>query len=391
MTQPTVNLSNAVNLANAVHVEGAVSAVRSALAGRTVTDVEVLAHVPDERLVFRCSAGGTRVLVRCVERDAAHRQFRYLEALSSARCSVLRVPGPIAIAPLHDGDPVRTADPLDAGGHSSAGRPSSDDIGRAIDGAGEHGPAFAVLVLEHLDGTACTQLVGAGAGTHRAGLAAMTLAGRALAELHAIDLTGDPAAEHPLDTTGLPSLPGLLDVLEVANARENLRDLVRPRPDVLAAAVPGRADLIERAVRHVLSASTVALADSSDGSGRVAVLHRDVHLRQMFVRDDRLGLVDWDLAAIGDPAFDVAYLTTHLATHVDRPDELIRAVLDGYGDDSMTPERLAPYRSFNLLRRACRRFRLRDAGWEAELQRMLSMLADTLDEAGVSGSPGAAA
>ena len=39
-----------------------------------------------------------------------------------------------------------------------------------------------------------------------------------------------------------------------------------------------------------------------------------------------------------------------------------------------TTAALHPYRCFNLLRRACRRFRVRDAGWPAELERMMRLL-----------------
>ncbi len=314
-------------------IEPVLAAARSALRNRPLDDVVVLAHVSGERLVLRCRAGGTRVLVRCVERDLAHRQYRYLEALSSARGGVLRVPAPIAIAPV------------------AAAESGTPGDGRT--------PAWAVLVLEYVEGTACPQLVEhhlASRTDHRA-REAMTLAGRALAELHAIDPVRTPA-------------------LEVAGTEAHLADLVRPAPATLADAMPAWSGVIERALRHVRSASA--------GGATNAVVHRDVHLRQMFVQNGRMGLVDWDLAALGDPAFDVAYLTTHLETHLERSEELIRAVIEGYDDPAMTPERLAPWRSFNLLRRACRRFRLRDAGWEAELERMLSMLADGLDEAEVA-------
>lgn len=313
-------------------IEAALTALRThatGASGRSTagapTDVEVLADVPGERLVLRCRLGRSRIVVRCVADDVATHQFRYLEALSSARSGVLRVPAPLALVPLATADTPRP---------------------------------MAALVLEHLDGIRCTDLVPAATATTRVAVDTMELAGRALAELHAIDPSGVPG-------------------LTLADTGDHLADLVRPFPDRLAAAVPDRGDVIERALHHVRTADAAAARHSA------VVLHRDVHLRQLIRDGDHLGLVDWDLAARGDAAFDVAYLLTHLDTHVDDAAPLCRAVLRGYGDPSMTAERLAPYRSFNLLRRACRRYRLRDLGWEAEMERMLRELARSLDAAGV--------
>jgi aminoglycoside phosphotransferase (APT) family kinase protein len=320
--------------AAAADVDAVITAVRRAMGARSVTEAAVLADVPGGRFVLRCCVDGTTVVVRCLPSEAATQQFRYLEALSSARSGVLRVPAPLAsVAPVEDL------------------------------GSGSASTGMSALVLEHLDGSACTRLV-ARHGATPAGVATMHLAGRALAELHAIDPAGVPALRH-------------------ADAGDHLADLVRPFPDRLASAVPAWGAVIERALHHVRSVDRQPHDHRSSDHGRSAVLHRDVHLRQLFRHDGRMGLIDWDLAAVGDPAFDVAYLLTHLDTHVVAAGELIAAVLDGYGDASMTAERLAPYRSFNLLRRACRRFRLRDEGWEPEMHRMLQELSSTLDVAGV--------
>lgn len=50
------------------------------------------------------------------------------------------------------------------------------------------------------------------------------------------------------------------------------------------------------------------------GASQAVPLHRDFHLRQLFDDGKFVTVVDWDLSAQGDPAFDVAYLTT-CATH----------------------------------------------------------------------------
>ena len=52
----------------------------------------------------------------------------------------------------------------------------------------------------------------------------------------------------------------------------------------------------------------------------------------------------------------------------------ISAFCAGYGAGGGIRERVPVYEQFNYLRRACRRFRLRDAGWEAEMTAMLARL-----------------
>lgn len=208
-----------------------------------------------------------------------------------------------------------------------------------------------VLVLEHLAGSAYRRIV-APTGATPSAVHAMRLAGRALAELHGID---------PADVDGLP----------VTSMRDHIAQLVRPHPSEFASLFPCYAPLVDEAMSRIESMPAASV--------RRAVLHRDVHLRQMFRVDGRVGLIDWDLMAVGDPAFDVGYLVTHLVTHVERPDDLVDAVLTGYGDPLMTPDRLEPYRWFNLIRRACRRARLGDADWLAEIDRMMAMLRDELE------------
>ncbi len=205
-------------------------------------------------------------------------------------------------------------------------------------------------------------------------------AGAALAEVHRLV---------PEPDTGLVA----------TTAPDHVAQLIDPGRTPLAACVPHRAPLIAAALDRIESGDRAWRRH-----GHPAVIHRDFHLRQLVPVGDRMGIVDWDLAAIGDPAFDLAYLLTYLETHRPDPSGPIHdgpdphspdaaAFLDGYGRGEQgaallaepdLAERLHSYRIFNLLRRASRRQRLGDAGWVAERDRMLDLMEEALGEGSVT-------
>lgn len=209
-------------------------------------------------------------------------------------------------------------------------------------------PAQGVVAMTALEGTPYPDIA-----TFSVLEPALCRAGAATAELHHTRLSSVP-----LRPTGLT---------------DHLTDLVRPAPLNLADALPGWATVIERAHDLIIRPTLEP--------GHFVPIHRDLHLRQLVECRDGVGMVDWDLLALGDPAFDVATMLTYLETHLgDLAGPAAEAFLAGYeAAGGVVGEReLARYRCFHLLRRACRRFRLRDNGWEAEMTRMLSSLADAL-------------
>lgn len=173
--------------------------------------------------------------------------------------------------------------------------------------------------------------------------------GAALAELHALPVGGLPARR----------------------MSDHIAELIHPAPELLADARPANADLIHDTLRRLRA------LDRDAEAWPVVPLHRDFHLRQIVDDGLRIHVLDWDLCAAGDPAFDVGFFTTYLATHLTPSAAAIGsdAFLSGYGPTSELRGRLPHYARFNLLRRACRRFRLRDAGWEESLGAMLGRLA----------------
>ena len=182
-------------------------------------------------------------------------------------------------------------------------------------------------------------------------LGALERAGTALAELHGL---GGAATE-------------------VKTLADHLRELSQPLPTALAADRPQYRDRIEAALVRM------ATAESTWTGTRCAPLHRDFHLRQLFAAGARIGVIDWDLFAYGDPAFDVVYFTTYLRNHYDTAtaQPAVEAFLRGYRAQQSIPDleaRRPAYEAFNYMRRACRRFRLRDPGWEFEIQKMMQRL-----------------
>lgn len=169
---------------------------------------------------------------------------------------------------------------------------------------------------------------------------ALARVGAALAQLHALpaDLLGPPPAG-------------------AAALAEQVRALMRPQPDGLVARRPATA----ARVRAVLAGIAAALPQPHP----LALAHRDVHPRQLFVSAEAVELIDWDLAGAADPALDLANLLLHLERHwrgVDAPARA--ALLQGYGLERVAAlgARLPAWQAFHHLRRACKAERLGQGG-----------------------------
>lgn len=156
--------------------------------------------------------------------------------------------------------------------------------------------------------------------------------------------------------------------------RDHETELIHPPPEQLALMFREYAAAIER-----ISDQIAAHDRHAEGIPCVPI-HRDFHLRQLFDGGQKICVVDWDLCAQGDPAFDVAYFLTYLKTHF--REEIAQKAgewfVAGYAPTGEVRARLGLYENFNYVRRACRRLRLRDSGWESEIQWMMRRLHDRL-------------
>lgn len=102
-----------------------------------------------------------------------------------------------------------------------------------------------------------------------------------------------------------------------------------------------------------------ALADREDAPS--ATIHRDLHDKQVFVTSaGKVGLIDLDTLAKGEPALDLSNLLVHLELRalqglvpVDRAAEAARAVVAGYAPERRVLERMSVYAAGARLRLAC--------------------------------------
>src|SRR5699024_7011671 len=99
---------------------------------------------------------------------------------------------------------------------------------------------------------------------------------------------------------------------------------------------------------------------SSLPEGPTAVLHRDLHDKQILVDDTQVGLLDFDLAAAGDPALDLANLLVHLDLRVlqgrssrAQAQACAHAIRQAYDVRPEAGARIAAYQLTTRIRLAC--------------------------------------
>src|SRR5699024_6771465 len=90
-----------------------------------------------------------------------------------------------------------------------------------------------------------------------------------------------------------------------------------------------------------------------------ALIHRDLHDKQILISNDRAGLLDFDLAAVGEPALDVANLLVHLELRAeqgllaqDAAEALTAAFLDEYRPSDPVRAALPAYAAATRVRLA---------------------------------------
>lgn len=158
---------------------------------------------------------------------------------------------------------------------------------------------------------------------------------------------------------------------ETRSIQDHLHELIHPHPLTLADRIPEQGPLIASLLKGMVEREKQWAREIE-----IAPLHRDFHLRQLFYGNGRVWVIDWDLFAQGDPALDVGnflvYLKTHLTEECNRS---IDSFLEGYFSDRPQSllKRISLYEALTYLRLACKRFRLKEAGWKEKTAEMLLM------------------
>jgi aminoglycoside phosphotransferase (APT) family kinase protein len=151
---------------------------------------------------------------------------------------------------------------------------------------------------------------------------------------------------------------------------DHLRDLIHPHPLELARRWPEYEPTVTALLR-----SMTELERAWRAAIEPVPLHRDFHLRQLFFEAGRVGLIDWDLFARGDPALDVGNFLVYLQTHLAAPmaERASAAFLAGYGLGQVGASlpRVRFYQAFTYLRLASKSARRQAEGWRERTWEML--------------------
>lgn len=153
----------------------------------------------------------------------------------------------------------------------------------------------------------------------------------------------------------------------VTTMADHLADLVRPASGHIGDVLPALQPRIDAVV-----AALIAWDRTRPPVAPVPV-HRDAHARQMFLTGRQVCLVDWDLAARGDAALDVANFAMYLRTHLSRDaDDAATVFLDAYAaHGTELSARLPPFIAMTCVRLLCKAHRLRPAGWRTRVGQLL--------------------
>lgn len=150
---------------------------------------------------------------------------------------------------------------------------------------------------------------------------------------------------------------------------DHMKELMRPHPLVLAEAVRDQRARIED-----LAAEMLRIEAAWRTSWPKAWLHRDFHVGQLFYGEGRVWVIDWDLAAYGDPALDVGNFLQNLIKYMGAQAPAAReAFIEGYLEqgDAATVDRSPLYEGLNNLRRACKAYRTQPSGWRTDVSKFL--------------------
>jgi|SRR6267378_2869475 len=174
-------------------------------------------------------------------------------------------------------------------------------------------------------------------------------AGRALARLHRLP--------------GVAAGPG-------KRLQDHMKELMRPSPLALTKAVPELRAQVEALVAAMLRAEA-----AWGGNWAPAWLHRDFHIGQLFYGRGQVWVIDWDLAACGDPALDIGNFLHNLDNHLAGQAAAGRAAFgEGYleSGEAVVVRRSPLYEGFTCLRRACKAFREQHPGWRSDISKFIA-------------------
>ena len=144
-----------------------------------------------------------------------------------------------------------------------------------------------------------------------------------------------------------------------------------PKHPFLGIALPELAPKIEYIVKEAYAMEEIF------GDVAFTVFHGDFHLGQVHVENDLVWLIDFDTLSFGDPAADLGNMLVFLKGKARRRPEFhiaMETFLSEYFSimDRKIAERIPLYEALTHLRRACKRLRLQEEGWEQKATEMIN-------------------
>jgi tRNA A-37 threonylcarbamoyl transferase component Bud32 len=193
------------------------------------------------------------------------------------------------------------------------------------------------------------------------------------------EIGGVPVKDHLMADTAEPALRAMARALAKLHRvpvrvgpTYRIQDHLRrchPRPQVLRERCPELRPAVDEIMRE--AARLEAAYEFVP-----ALIHGDFHMGQVHVAADRTWLIDFDACCVADPAADLGNVLVFLkgkARKVPSAPLLADAFLDEYFRTmpSEIGRRVALYEAITHLRRACKRLRMEEDGWQKKARKFL--------------------
>ncbi len=169
----------------------------------------------------------------------------------------------------------------------------------------------------------------------------------------------------------------LTSLKEVFTVRDHL-NRSHPKISFLKLALPDLAEVITRVVDFVLAWEKQARIEP------LTPIHGDFHAGQVHIQGERSWLIDFDAMELSDPAADLGNMLVFLKAKrkLRKRDRFIESFLDEYFRhmDQDISRRIPIYEAITHLRRAAKRLRLQEEGWQKKARKMVKKAAEIIEQ-----------
>lgn len=152
-----------------------------------------------------------------------------------------------------------------------------------------------------------------------------------------------------------------------------------PKLSFLKLALPDMKDTVQQVIDYVFAWEKMTPIEP------LVPIHGDFHAGQVHIEGPRSWMIDFDAMELSDPAADLGNMLVFLKAKrkLRKRDEFINAFLDEYFRhmDHKIAERIPVYEAITHLRRAAKRLRLQQEGWQKKAGKMIRTAAEIVGQA----------